>query len=555
MRNLLMVLSFALLTACGGGSDSGSTPTPTPTPQPADPTLTVTQENTSCEIAQECLVLTAEASKNATAATITLSGIDSAIVEVSGERTQVTADGTVSFSASQSFKLFVTHSIAENLTLSISNFTVDGTQYSANASVDVEFIAPDANARLDMVTLQCGEVNCTGTLYADTLIEGVNFTLDDSVSVTLETSEGTYSSQDGLITFPATTQANVTFSTTGLSVQQVYRLTTNTFDSVIVSGNVQEVGESLELSFDRSANVFVSMTMPTIYGGADVTTDASYEVKGIKQVVVQYGPGIETHRERVLLESVTYSFLKWNIETSQFDVVNSGTIESANGLSQSEAESLSFYADTIPWVYRIEVSATLNGEDVLKHSKTFVKREDDDVNNNNNLTLHLFPHEITGERVDQLHTEYDALEEGAEFSSTLANLYPREYKDENGNLNPATCFYAWELNGMFPSVSSDANIDLKTYCNVNTPFSIADIETETSMMLSVTSQQHDDLVERDFALPSSNIYVEYEAQKGSNIVDFRFYSFAHPGTTEMSLIFPTGNITGLDTLIVFDVAN
>ena len=65
-------------------------------------------------------------------------------------------------------------------------------------------------------------------------------------------------SNNGLITFPATTQANVTFSTTGLSVQQVYRLTTNTFDSVIVSGNVQEVGESLELSFDRSANVFVS---------------------------------------------------------------------------------------------------------------------------------------------------------------------------------------------------------------------------------------------------------------------------------------------------------
>jgi hypothetical protein len=400
-----------------------------------------------------------------------------------------------------------------------------------------------------MTTLECGEGNCTGTLYADTPIEGVNFTLDDNVNVTLETSEGSFTSQNGTINFPATTQANITFSATELSVQQMNRLTMNTFDSVTASGNLQEVNESLQLSFDRNVNTFFRMRIPTIYGGASVTTDITHEAKAMKQVV-QFGPGIDVYRERVVLDSVTYSFLKWNIETSQFDVVNTGTLDSVSGLTQSEAESLAFNADTIPWVYRIEVSATLNGGDKLKDSQTFVKREDDSTN----IFLHLFPHEITGERVDQLHTEYDALEEGTEFSSTLANLYPREYLDENDNLNLSRCVYLWEMNGMFPSVNSDVNIDLKTYCNVNWSFGAADVETETSMMLSVTSQQHTDLIERDFSLPSSNIFVEYEAQKGSNVVGFRFHSFANPGTAEMSLIFLNSTI-GLNQNIAFDVAN
>jgi hypothetical protein len=551
MRQLFIVLISALwLTACGGGGDSGSTPTPAPTPTPQpDPTLTLTQENQSCNVSEECLVFTGQVSKNATAASFTLNGIESAEVEVAGVRTEISSDGTVSFAATTSFTLYVTHSIGETLTLGVTNFTVDGTSYSTDSSVDVEFVVPDANARLDLTSLECGESTCNGTLFADTMIDGVNFTLDDGVILTLETGDGTFAVENGSVSFPATTQADVTFSLAELSIQQVNRLTINTFDSVTVSGNVQEVGETLELSFDRNANVTVAMMIPTIYGGAGVTTDPSHEVKGIKQTV-QFGPGIEAHREQVVLESVTYSFSKWNVDTDQFDIVSSGTIGTTSGLTQNEAETLSFYADTTPWVYRVEVSAVLPGGDVLKDSETFVKR-DESVR----IDTLLFPHNVSPERVDQLHTAYDALEEGVEFSSTLANLYPREYMDENGGINPSTCIYTWELNGMFPSVSTQADVDLKKYCNVNTLFSIADINTEASMMLNISSQQHNDLVEVDYTLPASNIFMDYEAQKGSNVVKWTFHAFANPGSVEMNFVFPTNNTSGINNTVVFDVAN
>jgi hypothetical protein len=115
-KKLIITSLFLLgLTACGGGGTNESPSSSTPDIQPIDPTLTVTQQNTTCEIATECLLFIAEASKNATAATITLSDVDSAVIEVGGERTEVSVDGTVSFSVSLSFKLFVTHSTGESL--------------------------------------------------------------------------------------------------------------------------------------------------------------------------------------------------------------------------------------------------------------------------------------------------------------------------------------------------------------------------------------------------------------------------------------------------------
>ena len=78
MRQLIIVLfSVILLAACGGGSGGGSSTTPqVPAPQP-DPTLTIKQENSSCEVAKECLLLSGTVTKNATATSFNLDGIDS----------------------------------------------------------------------------------------------------------------------------------------------------------------------------------------------------------------------------------------------------------------------------------------------------------------------------------------------------------------------------------------------------------------------------------------------------------------------------------------------
>ena len=553
----LLITTFSLiLAACGGGSgDSGSTPTPTPTPtpQPADPTITVTQENTTCEVSTECLVLTAQASKSATGASFSLNGIDVANVEVAGVRTEISSDGTVSFNSSDTFKLYVKHTVAETVTLGLSSFTVDGKSYSVDNSIDVEFIVPEANARLNMDTLECGTGTCNGKLLVDAPISEVNFTLDNNVAAIVETDDGTFTSQDGKITFPSSSNISISFSYehsgNDVQVTQTQQATNNVLDSVVVSGVTQTVDEVFTLTFDRNENVYVRMYIPTIYGGALVTTDPEHEVQAIKQVR-QYGPGIETHKETVLFESVSYTFLKWNMDTKSFDELYAGSIETATGLTQEEAKTLAFHADTTPWVYRVEVTGTLEGGDTLTDSKTFVKRDESMM-----FFVLLFPDNVSGERLAEVHAQYDDLEEGVEFSSTLANLYPREYMDEFGNINPSTCAYAAELMGMFPSVDTAANVEIKTLCNVDTPFSIGNIATETSMVLNISSQEHPDLTEVDFTLPADSISMPYEAKKGSNVVDWKFHSFAGPGSVEVLFSFPTNNTVGLDTLIEFDVSN
>ena len=554
-KYFVIFFTTVMLAACGGGSDgSSSTPTPTPAPQPdPDPTLTVTQESTSCEVNSSCHVISGAISKSATSVTFSLNGLDVAEVEVAGVRTEVSSDGSVSFNASDEFKLYVTHSVAETITLSVSSFTVDGKSYSVDNSIDVEFIVPEASARLDMDNSLCGTDTCKGMLLVDTPITGVNFTLDNNVVATVETDEGTFTHQDGKITFPSSSNISISFSyvNSGNDVQvtQTQQATNNVLDSVMVSGVTQIVDEVFTLTFDRNENVYVRMYIPTIYGGALVTTDPQHEVQAIKQVR-QYGPGIETHKETVLFESVSYTFLKWNMDTSSFDELYAGSIETATGLTQEEAKTLAFHADTTPWVYRVEVTGTLEGGDTLTDSKTFVKRDESMM-----FFVPLFPDNVSGERLTEIHTQYDALDDGTEFSSTLANLYPREYMDEFGNINPSTCAYAAELMGMFPSVDTAANVEIKTFCNVNTPFSIGNIATETSMVLNISSQEHPDLAEVDFTLPADSISMPYEAKKGSNVVDWKFHSFAGPGSVEVLFSFPTNNTVGLDTLIEFDVSN
>ncbi|OJF68366.1 hypothetical protein BK026_05950 [Alteromonas sp. V450] len=561
IRISLVVTTFSfILTACGGGGGGGgSTPVPV-TPPPAqsqpDPTITVTQENSSCEVSKECLVLSAQASERATGATLSLGGVDSAEVDIDGERVPVETDGTVTFTASQSFKLYVTHSVGETLTLGVDIFIVNGTAYSADTTADVEFTVPLANARLDLLSDACGVSTCNGTLLADTPIDGVNFSLDTGVTATIQTKDGEFSSGTGRVRFPATNEAQVIFSASDsfpfeeFSVQQVSRLTENTFDSVTVSGNTQSVGESLMLSFERATNINVRMFVNTIYGGADVTTDPSHEVKGIKQVV-QFGPGITPHRERVVLENVAYRLLKWNNTTEEFDVLHDDQIGAMSGLTEVEAQTLAFNVDTTPWVYRLEVTATLPGGDILKDAQTFVKR-DEFVQ----LFINLFPSNISAERVDEIYAEYNALEDGAEFSSTLANLFPGEYLDEFGNLEPSPCYYRWELEGMFPSMSSakrsDANGELNTYCSTNWEFNACRVETESSMVLSISSEQNEDITPVDYALPTDFIYVEYEAPKGSSLMDWRFHSFSGPQSVFLSYGFMNNTAGGT---IEFDVGS
>jgi hypothetical protein len=550
IKALAVCLFAGTLVACGGGgSDSKSQPPTTQQPDPA-PTLATTQENERCEVAKECLLLSGEVSKNATGVTLSLDGVDSAVVEVAGTRTDVASDGSVSFSASKSFKVFVTHATVETLTVGISTFTVDGKDYSSTATAEVEFFAPAANATIDLASQECGNATCDGTLYADTPIDSATFTLEAGVKVTLKTAEGSYTSNtDGVVNFPATSQADVSFAIDGnLSVQQVSRVTTNSLDSVTVSGNSQTVNESYELSYAREVNTAVSLAIATIYGGANVTTDISHEKKAVKQVV-QYGPGIEFEPERAVLENVTFSFQKWSIENNDFEVVTEGTITNAQNLTLGEANQLTFYADTTPWVYRVQVTGEVSG-DTLSSSLTFVKREE-----NSQLGMLLFPTEVTAERVAQLHQQYDALEEGAEFSSTLANLYPREYMDPDGNLQAVDCTYTWTFNDMFPSMSSTANVKLLSYCNQITQFGSALTETETSMMLNIRSDQHDDLVEIDYSMPRSSIDINYKARQGSNVVDLNFHSFASPGNVKMSLNFTTPNTSSTGNLITFDVAS
>ena len=554
IRTLLVVTTFSLiLAACGGGGgDSGSTPTPTPTPtpQPADPTITVTQENTTCEVATECLVLSAHVSESATGASFSLNGVESAEIEIDGNRTEITEDGDIAFTASQSFKLYVTHSVGETLTFGVDGFTVNGTSYSSDNTIDIEFSVPEANALLDTSNFECDESTCSGIqVYVDTPINGVKLGLENGVTATIETPEGVFVSENGSFSFPATSEIEVHFPIDHFSVQQRSRLTEVSLESVAVSGNVQSVGETLPIVLERPVKIIVKMYIPTIYGGALVTTDPAYEVKAIKQIV-QFGPGFTPHQERVLFDNVTYTLFKWNDSTEEFDTIDAGQIVTASGLTLEGAETLYFNVDTTPWVYRVEVTGTLEGGDTLTDSKTFVKRDESMM-----FFVQLFPDNVSGERLTEIHTQYDALDEGTEFSSTLANLYPREYMDEFGNINPSTCAYAAELMGMFPSVDTAANVEIKTFCNVDTPFSIGNIATETSMVLNISSQEHPGLAEVDFTLPADSISMPYEAKKGSNVVDWKFHSFASPGSVEVLFSFPTNNTVGLDTLIEFDVSN
>ncbi|AWL13391.1 hypothetical protein HMF8227_02943 [Saliniradius amylolyticus] len=558
---VLLCLCMTALVACGGGGgESTSQSTNSGNQQTPDPTLSITQENEACDVGQDCLVLSAESSQNASGATFKLANVDSAEVEVNGERVDISEDGTVSFTASSSFKLFVTHSTGESLTFEIMDFTVDGDTYSSEATADVSFIVPDANATLDLPSLECGEEGCSGTLYADTPVNGVNFTLDPVVSAKVETSEGIYPVENGTASFPATSHATVSFSASNnLSVQQVGRVTSNSFDSVSVSGNQQDVKQSLELSFDRSANLFATLNIASYYNHIPITTDAAYEIEAIKKSIIDFGPNSEPHLPRVLVDTLNYSLETWSFENNQFDTLESGEIANATNLAEGEVNRLAFNVDTIPGVYRIAVKASvdMNGHEViLSGSDVFTVRE---TGLNRDITL--FPEDVSAGVVDSLSAHFEALDEQASFPATLVSLYPTQYRDEFGNINPIHCVYTTEMASMFPSVSGTAEVALKTFCHQNTAFgdALGDAETgrhtETSMILNISSEQHQDLVERDIVLPGEALYMPYEAVKGSNIVNWQFHSFASPGDVEFIFTFTAPNTAGTSTEIQFEVGN
>lgn len=545
--SILFALSL-LLTACGGGgsdSSAGATSSAgnggTTTTQP---TISIASTNCdNCKILKEVEIMkiTSDTAISAIDATY-----QSGIAKINGN--EVNNTGETSFDASKELIVTFVTSMSGDYTFTLNKVKVGDTWFEQSKTVNITMLQPVANVAVDFQSFECGEGNCTGTVYSDIAFDGIGFTLDDQVSVKVETSDGTYELENNLVSFPNTTQADLIFSIDkSFSVQKAAHLTTNIVDFITISGTQQEVKETLKLSFDRLTNVGVELFIPTIFGGGYVTTNLEHEEKAIKEIV-QFGPGIETKLPRVYLENLTYSFEKWDMTNEEFVVINSGTISNAKNISVLDSQRLAFYADTTPWVYRVSVSSSVNG-DTLSDSAVFVKREEQE-----RVYLDLFPEDVTPQRVTQLHEQYDAFEEGEEFSSTLASLYPREYKDENGNISPVTCLYSWELIGMFPNVNTVGNIAVKKYCNQDTRFNNANIQTDSSMMLNVSSPQHDDLIEQDFSMPLSAISVDYLARKGSNVLEWKFYSFANPGKVEVLYSFES-NSGSANALIEFDVAN
>lgn len=551
--NLLSVVCLSVaLTACGGGGSGSSGNTNTSTGNgggATTPTFSLTKNAERCEINstfEKCSALSFTSSQAGSGVNITTNA-KTVIISANGSSSELPADGNITFSSTTNFEVYLVHDVVETVKVSIDDFIVDSTTHSVGESVDVEFYAPEANASINFTSLECGESSCTGTLITDTPIDGAQFTLDEGIVVTVTANEVDYNVVDGNVEFPATTQADVSFSISGkLSVQQVGRVTTNSLDAVSISGNLQEVNQSYELSFDRSSNLDIVLSIPTIYGNGDVTTDSDFEIKTTKKIV-QIGPNTEVEKQRVWLETLTYTLEKMTEDRSGFVVVDEGTINNPVGLSIQDSGRLALNVDTVPWVYRISVSANVNG-DTFADAKTFVMRDE-----STGVDLLLFPKDVSAQRVQELHDQYDALEEGAEMSATLASLYPREYMNEDGTINTTSCFYTWELNGGFPKVSGIADVDVKTYCNSDTRYSNASIETQTSMLLNISSKQHDDLVEMDYTMPRDKIFIEYVAQQGSNIVNWKFNSFAAPGSVKVLFALDAGN--GFNNEIVFDVSN
>lgn len=540
------VLLITTLAACGGGGSdsSGNTSTGGDTTTTTQPTITITSTTCdNCEISNEVEIMKITSTQ-------AISAIDASyeagIVKVNSK--EVNNSGETSFDESKELVITFVTDAPGNYTFTLNKVKVGDTWYEQSTAVDIVVLQPVANVTIDLQSLECGEGNCTGSVYSDIPFDGIGLTLDNNVLVKIETSDGVYELENNLASFPNTKQADLTFSIDkNISVQKAAYVTSNIVDYITVNGNQQEIKETLELSFDRLTNVGIELFIPTIYGGAYVTTNLEHEEKSTKEIV-QFGPGIETKLPRVYLESLTYSFEKWDMTNEEFVVVNSGTISNAKNISVVESQRLAFYADTTPWVYRISVSSTVNG-DTLSDSNVFVKREDQ-----SEISLRLFPQDVTPQRVTQLHEEYDSLEDGEKLSSTLASLYPREYKDENGNMSTSTCLYSWELLGMFPNVNTVGNVAVKKYCNQDTRFNNIYIQTDSSMMLNVSSAQHDDLIEQDFSMPKSAISVDYLAKKGSNVLEWNFYSFASPGKVEVLYNFES-NSSSVNNLIEFDVAN
>lgn len=549
---ILHIVSTVLLTitlaACGGGGSDSSENTNTSTGSgdttTTQPTITITSTTCdNCEISNEVEIMKITSTQAISAIN---SNYEAGIVKVNSK--EVNNSGDTYFDASQELIITFVTDTPGNYTFTLNKVKVGDTWYEQNTTVDIVVPQPIANVTIDLQSFECGEGNCTGSVYSDIPFDGIGFTLDNNVLVKIETSDGVYELENNLASFPSTKQADLTFSIDkNISVQKTAYVTSNIVDFITVAGTQQEIKEKLELSFDRLTNVGIELFIPTTFGGAYVTTNLEHEEKSTKEIV-QFGPGIETKLPRVYLESLTYSFEKWDMTNEEFVVVNSGTISNAKNISVVDSQRLAFYADTTPWVYKVSVTSTVNG-DTLSDSNVFVKREEQ-----SEISLRLFPQDVTPQRVTQLHEEYDSLENGEKLSSTLASLYPREYKDENGNISTSTCLYSWELLGMFPNVNTVGNVAVKKYCNQDTRFNNINIQTDSSMILNVSSAQHDDLIEQDFSMPKSAISVDYLAQKGSNVLEWNFYSFASPGKVEVLYSFES-NSSSVNNLIEFDVAN